>query len=69
MLIRNRIVKLCMTGIKVMAAEAALKMEANRLKMYDEVAGKIHMIAQKVWPVPSSHIFIFIINLCPVLFN
>ncbi|XP_073099684.1 mRNA export factor GLE1 [Elaeis guineensis] len=34
-------------GVKVLAAEAALKMEANRLKMYDEVAGKTHMIAQK----------------------
>ncbi|KAG1370046.1 protein GLE1 [Cocos nucifera] len=34
-------------GVKVLAAEAALKLEANRLKMYDEVAGKIHIIAQK----------------------
>ena len=58
-----------MTGVKVLAAEAALKMEANRLKMYDEVAGKTHMIAQKVWLVPSSHFSIFIINFCPILFN
>ncbi|XP_038977856.1 protein GLE1-like isoform X1 [Phoenix dactylifera] len=34
-------------GVKVLAAEAALKVEANRLKIYNEVAEKIHLLAQK----------------------
>lgn len=34
-------------GVKTLASEAALKLEANRLKIYNEVAEKTNMIAQK----------------------